>query len=481
MAYKMLMVMIILWLTRNQIAANDSLLTITAPSSTENQLLVENGKCEEMQANLSLNFRHLGLQRVDADFANSPNVNCLDLEGNDIDYVSPNAFRLVPNLFYLNLARNNLSLANFTHLNGHSHLRTLILDENRAASATFEFKNAFPHLQHLYLRGNGLKGISTLAFAPHLVHLYLSSNNLGDGELSFLEEAPRTLVSLDLADNGIRGLNVSGLVSMRKLRLDGNRIERLSGKSYSLSESALVLEGAVGLQRLSLASNQLTSIEPDAFDDTRSLVYLDLSHNKIDSIRKNTFENVEHLRSLLLDGNLLSEMPDIYGPEYLEYLSLSNNQLKTVNNDSFTSIEKLKFLNLSSNHIRVIEAEAFAKQVYLEVLDLSNNRIVNFPHMWLVPMTNLKVLSVNGNLLKNLDDLKLGSIRSYTKLQRVNLQNNLITKFYSSSLFNTFRYAPMINVTLEIFDTGNQSNVTQALSNSEVCNCNCDSDNEVFI
>lgn len=483
MAWKILLLAVVIALISTEVSsfAHGPHPIIVTPSPPTGHPHATSFKCEILQGSLSLNFHHDGLRRIESDFADSPHVNCLNLEDNEIAYVSPTAFQHMPNLLYLNLAHNKLPSANFSHLVGHSHLRTLILDDNNPApqeNTILKFENLFPRLLHLYLRNNSLKDLSSLAFAPKLTHLYLSSNDFGDSELSFLDDAPACLISLDLADNGIQGFNTSKLTSLQKLWLDGNQIKRLCGKSYC-RDSALVLEGATSLDQLSLARNQLTSIEPDAFDDAENLEDLDLSYNKIDNIRKNTFEKVEIMRNLSLKANLLIEMPDLCGPASLEYLSLADNQLQVVKNESFCLMDKLKFVDLSNNQIRIIEPEAFEKQIYLEILNLSNNHLARFPNAWLTPLANLQILHVGDNQLRRLTDLGLENVKTNAKLENVYLQNNLITKFDTSSLYNVFK--GIHNITLVIFDASNQFHgLQQDAPRDNFCNCNCDKDNEVL-
>ena len=476
MAMRIILVsIIILTVTTLSVYTKDFFTNMASSQHTTNTSFADynSGSCNGLKGNLSLNFENVGLKYIVSDFVDSSNVNCLNLQNNEIIYILPAAFRLTPNLLYVNLALNKISLSNFTLLSGHQNLRTLILDDNHCfftEKRDVEFKTTFPRLSYLYLRGNCLQGISSLAFAPKLTHLYLSSNNLGNGNLSFLDDVPDTLLNLDLADNGIWSFNARGLTSVRELILDGNRIERLCGKSYC-HDAALVLEGTAALERLSLARNALTSVEPDAFDDAEDLLDLDLSFNRIDIIRKSSFEKLEILQKLSLNNNLLSEIPDLCGPETLQYLSLANNRLEVVKNDSFCLIEKMRFLDLSNNRITIIETDAFIKLVYLELLNLSDNLLTSLPSTWLYPLVNLRILYLDNNRLKRLNDIALGSVGKGARLAHVYLRNNSITTFYSSSLFSTVKIVP--NITLEFSSTV----PPEIVSNN--CICECDENNEI--
>ncbi|KAJ8673159.1 hypothetical protein QAD02_004421 [Eretmocerus hayati] len=444
------------------------------------------GKCEHMMNGaIMLNLENVGLRQLASNFTASPSIGCIDLENNGLLNVSTTAFSRIQNLLYLNLARNKISLAQISALESHSQLRTLIFDANDVSSISddrsFYMNNTFPRLTYLYLRNLNLTGFPSLKFAPRLSHLYLSSNKLSNGSetVAFLEDAPSTLSVLDLTDNNLQGLNISKFgSSLGELRLDGNKIEKICGKTYC-GEQALYLETVESLQSLSISRNGLSSIEPDAFDEIENLVHLDLSHNRIDIIRKNTFEMCGTLRNLSLESNLLIEMPDFSGCGSLTHLSLSHNKLRIVSNETFQENSGLIFVDLSYNRISTIEVEAFKNQRVLEQLDISHNRIKVFPYTWITPLTNMKILRVNDNRLENLEDLRLAYARMNSRLNHVYLQNNLITKLHTSSLYIMLR--PIPNVTLEFLDSSNQSSIAVPFPNEEPepCECRCDKMNEI--
>ncbi len=67
-------------------------------------------------------------------------------------------------------------------------------------------------------------------------------------------------------------------------------------------------EGLRNLQDLTMAHNQLSSIDQFAFTGLPELKRLDLSDNKIDSIHRDTFKNLSKLSSIIEGLSQLVEL-----------------------------------------------------------------------------------------------------------------------------------------------------------------------------
>ena len=87
--------------------------------------------CEdENPENLSLDLSYLGIRKINGSFFPNPDVNCLNLERNELKEVELNAFTNLENLAYLNLAKNEINVFEFLNHGFHKNLQTLILDSN---------------------------------------------------------------------------------------------------------------------------------------------------------------------------------------------------------------------------------------------------------------------------------------------------------------------------------------------------------------
>ena len=108
-----------------------------------------------------------------------------------------------------------------------------------------------------------------------------------------------------------RAINASGIVfccnlSIRSLKLEGNRLQRLHlGDVWGLSY----------LEELNLQQNQLAHLDGAVFDDyehhnlKRSLLKLNLGGNQLATLPNDLFNGFRALRNLQLQSNLLARLP----------------------------------------------------------------------------------------------------------------------------------------------------------------------------
>ncbi|XP_053222951.1 leucine-rich repeat-containing protein 26-like [Podarcis raffonei] len=124
--------------------------------------------------------------------------------------------------------------------------------------------------------------------------------------------------------------------------LDYNRIA-------TLQNSTFVVQGA--LRHLSLRSNILGVIYPQALAGLSELRELDLSGNYLIVLQPNTFLPVPKLRMLNLGNNkLLMLEPELLSSlPHLESLFLQGNALVSLSPDVFSNLPSLHFLRLHNN------------------------------------------------------------------------------------------------------------------------------------
>ena len=361
-------------------------------------------------------------------------LNCLNLEGNQITKISPEAFKLLPNIYYLNLARNLIPTSKLMSFNGHMHLKTLILDENMLDKKYCDLRIQFYflNLENLYLRNDGICNISPnlKTNLPKLSHLYLTQNKI-QGELEVFDNMPSTLTHLYLEKNLIRRFNTTMIKNIEFLALDDNKIQIICNTychKFSLS-----LNSATNLKYLSVSGNDIIGVEPDAFDDTFNLKSLNLSNNKIQIIRKGSFNSLTKLQYLSINNNFLKTIPDLSSLTSLQILNLSNNKIEIIPTREFGNLSMLKVLSLSNNSLRAVGVESFANLMYLEKLDLSNNKLNHLPINWLTASDKLRVLDLRGNCFTEFKSLSLGNMKS---LEIIFLQKNPLNYVNTGSLVN---------------------------------------------
>lgn len=214
---------------------------------------------------------------------------------------------------------------------------------------------------------------------------------------------------------------------LHELVMNDNKITQVCFEECE--EKSIPLRGAIGMQNLSLSSNQISEVSSDAFNDMEHLVNLDLSDNKIANLASTIFNNTHRLINLSLAHNILTTIPNVCPILSLESMNLTGNRISAVSSDAFCRSQRLKYLYLSNNIITTIETRAF-NLPSLMYLDLSGNQLSQLPAQWTLPW-NIQELHVERNRFTELDDLSLIHIKS---LRNVHLDGNPMPKLKVGSL-----------------------------------------------
>ncbi|VVC95459.1 unnamed protein product [Leptidea sinapis] len=399
-----------------------------------------------------------------------PLLEYLNLDFNEISEIPGTAtpWTRFPKLKELRLSYNNLSeiesesIAHFTELQSVDLSYNIIRNVNEAS-----FFN-LSSLEYLNLVGNVMERIADGAFMniPKLEVLNIQNNYLSEFSTRCLVNCSKyVLLSVNASSNHIVSLFGGDKVDIHIIDLSYNFLESLSRQFF---------ESAVSIKQIYLSHNQLVQIDNNAFGslhnllilnmqynnisiirrrvfaDMISLQLLDVSHNSISQLAVDQFSNLRRLRQLNLANNRLKGFPrDIFKNTMLEYLDVSNNQLRLFPSSAlsqigftlrrlelagnyieyldvamFHSTTFLHELNLAHNSLTVLSDNTFAGLSKLYHLDLSHNAIkANFKELFhYVP--RLRRLSLAGISLRNIPHLLL------TNLTELNLYGNLIS-FYT--------------------------------------------------
>lgn len=161
-------------------------------------------------------------------------------------------------------------------------------------------------------------------------------------------------------------------------------------------------------------------VDPMAFDGLTSLVYLDLSSNKIVDVPwEMIMASTPMLEMLNLSYNLIS----VLGPmrsNTLRRLDLSHCWIQIVSNDTFSQLTSLAELVLSNNPLHTLLPGSL-NVTQLTRLDLSYCRISHVASRHFAHVTELTELRLTGNRLVM---LKNGTFSRCPKLQDVYLDDN---------------------------------------------------------
>ncbi|KFZ65591.1 Leucine-rich repeat-containing protein 32, partial [Antrostomus carolinensis] len=254
---------------------------------------------------------------------------------------------------------------------GLTRVAALDLSNNQLQMFPFTFFQSLGSLHSLSLAMNCLQDVAGESFT-------------GDTEPSdhSPEHASLSVRSLDLHDNAIRVLPrwfFESLPQLEAIDLGSNSLQ-----PCEIQESHQGLNSAPGgtcppfyniphLKHLSLRKNNITKLQPLAFNQT-SLLSLDLSGNK----------------------DLVMPKEALRGLEFsLQKLSLRGNQMDN-SKVELPCLDTLKVLDLSGNNLSLLPTGLFCSP--LESLDIRNNNLLMLEKPTLMSWSHsLKDMSISGN------------------------------------------------------------------------------------
>ncbi|XP_058380994.1 toll-like receptor 3 [Diceros bicornis minor] len=395
---------------------------------------------DDLPANITvLNLTHNQLRRLPpANFTRYSQLTILDGGFNTISKLEPELCQKLPLLEILNLQHNELS---------------------QLSDKTFVFCT---NLTELHLRSNSIQKIQNNPFKnlKKLIKLDLSHNGLSSTKLGTQLQL-ENLQELLLSNNKIQALrheelDFLGNSSLKKLELSSNQIKEFSpgcfhaiGKLFGLSLNNVQLGPSLtrklclelsntSIQNLSLSNTQLNITSNMTFTglEQTNLTMLDLSHNSLNVIGKDSFawlphleyffleyNNIQHLyshsfyglfnvrhlnlrRSFTKQSNALASLPKIDDFSFqwlkcLEYLNMEDNNFPGIKNNMFTGLVKLKYLSLSNSFssLRTLTNETFLSLAHspLRILNLTKNKISKIESGAFSWLGHLKILDLGLN------------------------------------------------------------------------------------
>jgi len=274
-----------------------------------------------------------------------PNLEYLDLSGNDISTLLWDFNVTFPKLIRLDLVNINAEELEPNFFNKIStSLRSLHLENNYLHNLTLQ---NVAEITSLYLDGNPLKRLNITSTKLRTLSL-ANCTNLKAGFLDtpYLEE-------LDLSRNNLNneiGVNYEMFRALRVLLLDHNKLSYIP-----------ILNNMQWLKELSLRYNMIEDIRPNSFQYLLSLNKLSLKGNKIRRLEKETFSGLGVLEYLDLSENLLSYLPIDWA------LPLTNIQYLNVNLNQFASISEIGIYSITSLQHLFVKNNTFTKITTLEI------------------------------------------------------------------------------------------------------------------
>mmetsp|Transcript_10015 Transcript_10015/g.15136 ORF Transcript_10015/g.15136 Transcript_10015/m.15136 type:complete len:1476 (+) Transcript_10015:165-4592(+) len=268
-----------------------------------------------------------------------------------------------------------------------------------------------------------VEGLTNLSFVkeyPHLRVLDVNVNKISN--LDHLAECECPLEELCIKDNVltcIKGLR--GKESLRTLHLEVNQLTDLSPLqdlpslvhlSANMNRlTSIPLLSSTSLQKLELYHNKISSVSRDSLHHLQSLTHLDIGRNKLSTVSGDTLSQCPLLSQLVLSQNQLTNLPTpLYLPN-LRSLWLSGNKLTNMNawvepvRENYSSnvrwpvfMPLLDKLYLQDNSILDIASMSLMTSPYLSEIDLSFNSIPSLEKLTgLLQCNELKVIQLQDN------------------------------------------------------------------------------------
>uniref|UniRef100_A0A3Q0RMP5 Leucine rich repeats and immunoglobulin like domains 1 n=1 Tax=Amphilophus citrinellus TaxID=61819 RepID=A0A3Q0RMP5_AMPCI len=250
-----------------------------------------------------------------------PRLTQLELNRNRIRQVEGLTFQGLSSLEVLKLQRNSISKLTDGAFFDLARMKVLHLDYNSLTEVNSGSLYGLTSLQQLFLSNNSIARINPdgWKFCQKLRELNLSYNNLtrlDEGSLAVLGD----LHTLRLGHNSISHINEGafrGLKALRILELDHNDI------SGTIEDTNGAFSGLDSLIKLTLFGNKIKSVAKKAFSGLETLEHLNLGENAIRSIQPDAFSKMRNLKSLLIQSNsLLCDCQLHWLPDWLVARSL---------------------------------------------------------------------------------------------------------------------------------------------------------------
>ncbi|XP_050029797.2 uncharacterized protein [Dermacentor andersoni] len=292
-----------------------------------------------------------------------------------------------------------------------SNVTSLHVNDNQLSQIEDGAFASVPKLANLDLSRNRLTSFPSGAVLPltRLQRLDLRFNSIGELDVKELAAVARSLVSLrslHLSSNVITSVHDAMFYyfgNLTILDLDNNNILSIEGRPFPPS-----------LVRLNLTGNLLEQVPGTAFVQLRNLSYLLLGDNAIQRLDPNWTLPTEHLDTLNLGRNVISQLPPRMFQNQkkvtVRHLVLADNYHRYVPPNLFKTLAP-RHVSFSVNHIESLPEGLFQGLDDVVVhLDLAHNKLREFPRT-IGKLRRLHTLNMRDNQLSEFGEYDLFSCR----------------------------------------------------------------------
>jgi Leucine-rich repeat (LRR) protein len=371
------------------------------------------------------------------------NLEVLNLENNQLTELS-SKYLEIQKVVYAFIFTKVFSLMNDGKLEI-TKLKILNLNKNPIKNIdNVIFSELFKNLNEIYFYNDFYKNILNCNQTSNITIFYQYNQKIN----SISEYYFRNMLNLTfihMSSNQIKSIDRNSLWKLKNLKsliLSNNLLNDI--KDYYFERLFL-------LRSLDLSNNSIELIETNSFKDLLNLNILNLKFNKFKSI----FVQNSFLTYLNMDFSMYTEITNttFIGLDFLQTISLRNNKIESIQNNSFCycydlfildlaynsisyinentfkGLINLKYLLINNNKLTFIEMYSFKWFGFLILLDLSKNNlneikcnIFSNSQKWLIYLDNNKISWIENNAFKNI-----------SSLISINLNNNSLNEINTKS------------------------------------------------
>ena len=159
-----------------------------------------------------------------------------------------------------------------------------------------------------------------------------------------------------------------------------------------------------------LYGNAFAKLTSNMFIGLDSLQELTLTSNQISSIEARSFNGLSNLKTLYLFGNAFAKLTSnmFIGLDSLQELILTSNQISSIEARSFNGLSNLEKLWLDSNNLAIICVLTSNRSMFigldsLQELTLASNQISSIEARSFNGLSNLEKLSLSSNQISSIE------------------------------------------------------------------------------
>ncbi|XP_015122758.1 leucine-rich repeats and immunoglobulin-like domains protein 3 isoform X1 [Diachasma alloeum] len=231
---------------------------------------------------------------------------------------------------------------------------------------------------------------------------------------------------LELKENSITNLESDAFLHLHKLReldISSNKLQ---------NNFTIKLPASSQLTSLKVNKNSLDRI-PD-LGSLENLTHLSLSHNDISSVNGSALKKLEDLQSLDVAGNRIKVLRrgSFHAGNHLVKINLNINQLEEIEVGAFDNLTLLEELRINKNSLTLLNKHVFSNLGNLKILELNRNELQQIPGLCLKNLTNLQELRLKRNKIDTIDDGAFWPLKTLLTLQ---LDFNALSVVRKGALF----------------------------------------------